>query len=389
MITGLWTGNRARGNSDECYSSNLLFQRLQEIGEPAPRQVHPVTIQLLQQIWRNKQMTPRVQTFGWRFLRRAMPTGARAGKYSTHISTLCSRCGLEETDIHLFFTFHFTRVAWFTYPWFIRSELLVNNCNSLSQILTKFMTINHPHASLENILTFMWCLWKSRNDNLFCRKPGAPHQVFQAARAIQLNMEMQDPSVVFSLQIQSNASREHAAKQNTDTAYFFPPQGSTISTDLHISGVKIFSDASWKATSIPGRYGSQAIGIGLYIQIQSNQTKCDVMIQASTEQTSTPLKAEAAALLFAVKVARLLKLQEVTFLKDNLSLAKAAATCSISAHQVPWELREVLASFFQASAHLQASIYHVKRDLNGVLSIYHAKRDLNGVAHIQGSRSKV
>jgi hypothetical protein len=110
----------------------------------------------------------------------------------------------------------------------------------------------------------------------------------------------------------------------------------------------------------------QAIGIGLYIQIQSNQTKCDVMIQASTEQTSTPLKAEAAALLFAVKVARLLKLQEVTFLKDNLSLAKAAATCSVSAHQVPWELREVLASFFQASAHLQASIYHVKRDLNGV-----------------------
>jgi hypothetical protein len=103
---------------------HVCLQRLQEIGEPAPRQVHPVTIQLLQQIWRNKQMTPRVQTFGWRFLRRAMPTGARVGKYSTHISTLCSRCGLEETDIHLFFTCYFARVAWFTYPWFIRSELL-------------------------------------------------------------------------------------------------------------------------------------------------------------------------------------------------------------------------------------------------------------------------
>jgi hypothetical protein len=55
---------------------------LQELGEPAPRQVQQDTIHLLNQIWKNKQITPRVQTFGWRFLRKAMPTGARAGKFS-------------------------------------------------------------------------------------------------------------------------------------------------------------------------------------------------------------------------------------------------------------------------------------------------------------------
>ena len=166
------------------------LQYLQEHGEPRPRQVHPHTIQLLNQIWKNRQITPRVQAFGWRLLRKAMPTGARVGKYSKHISKLCSRCGMEEDDIHLFFTCNFARAAWFTAPWFIRSDILVLNCNSLTQLLITFLNMNHPHASLPNILTFMWCIWKSRNDNLFDRKPGSPHQVHHMAQAIRKNMEM-------------------------------------------------------------------------------------------------------------------------------------------------------------------------------------------------------
>jgi hypothetical protein len=129
-------------NTKSAYRACL--QRLQELGEPTPTQVHPITIQLLKKIWQNKQLTPRVQTFGWRFLRRAMPTGARAGKYSSHISILCSTCGLEESDIHLFFTCHFARVAWFSYPWFIRSEQLVVNCTSLSQVLMNFFGYEPP-----------------------------------------------------------------------------------------------------------------------------------------------------------------------------------------------------------------------------------------------------
>jgi hypothetical protein len=106
-------------NTKSAYRACL--KKMQELGEPTPTQVQPATIQLLNQIWKNKQMTPRVQTFGWRFLRRAIPTGARAGKYSVHISKLCARCGIEEDDIHLFFTCPFSKAAWFCAPWFIRS----------------------------------------------------------------------------------------------------------------------------------------------------------------------------------------------------------------------------------------------------------------------------
>jgi hypothetical protein len=94
-------------NTKTAYRSCL--QKLQELGEPTPTQIQPATIQLLKQIWKNKQLVPRIQTFGWRYLRRALPTGARAGKYSVHISKLCARCGLEEDDVHLFFTCPFAK----------------------------------------------------------------------------------------------------------------------------------------------------------------------------------------------------------------------------------------------------------------------------------------
>jgi hypothetical protein len=84
---------------------------MQENGEPRPRAVSHNTIQLLKQVWKSKKIIPRVQVFGWRILRRAIPTGARAGKYSKHISKLCCRCGMEETDCHLFFTYNFARAA--------------------------------------------------------------------------------------------------------------------------------------------------------------------------------------------------------------------------------------------------------------------------------------
>jgi hypothetical protein len=101
-------------NAKSAYRACL--KNLQDTGEPTPRQVQPATIQLLNQIWKNKQLTPRVQTFGWRFLRRAMPTCARAGKYSMHISKLCARCGVQEDDVHLFFTCPFSKAAWFSAP---------------------------------------------------------------------------------------------------------------------------------------------------------------------------------------------------------------------------------------------------------------------------------
>jgi hypothetical protein len=59
---------------------------------------HNLSFYLVRSFWRK---WPR--TFAWRLLRRALPTGMRAGRFSTHIDKQCSRCGLEENEVHLFF----------------------------------------------------------------------------------------------------------------------------------------------------------------------------------------------------------------------------------------------------------------------------------------------
>jgi hypothetical protein len=46
--------------------------------------------------------TPRVKTFAWRLIRKALVTGARDSKFSKHIAKECSRCGMLETDSIIF-----------------------------------------------------------------------------------------------------------------------------------------------------------------------------------------------------------------------------------------------------------------------------------------------
>jgi hypothetical protein len=45
--------------------------------------------------------------------------------------------------------------------------MIIQNCDSLLQIILNLLNHNHPHATLNNIFTFMWCIWKSRNEQFF------------------------------------------------------------------------------------------------------------------------------------------------------------------------------------------------------------------------------
>jgi hypothetical protein len=135
--------------------------------QPAPVNSQVKTI--LRQVWKNKAMIPRVKTIMWRILRRAILSGDRAFRYSKHIEKLCCRCGMPETDFHLFFLYPFAKAAWFLEPWFFRSEVFTQNSNSFASVLISLLSSAHPEANLETIATFLWCLWKSRIGQLFGR----------------------------------------------------------------------------------------------------------------------------------------------------------------------------------------------------------------------------
>ena len=220
-----------------CTTKSAYFRclkSLQDQGEPTPRQVSGRTKNLLKQVWASKAMAPRVQTFAWRILRRAIPTGSRAGRYTTHINKVCCRCQVEEDDVHLMFLCTFAKAAWFAHPWYIRSELLAPNSNSISEYVQTILSMNHPYASLENIFTFLWCLWKSRNDTLFNRKLGSPMQIHHAAQAILQAQNLLHEAVPDGTQ------EEQQPRQHMATTAPFPSLGSSLSSDVQITGPKIF-----------------------------------------------------------------------------------------------------------------------------------------------------
>jgi hypothetical protein len=67
---------------------------------------------ILQKVWKSKVIPPLLKTFAWRLIRRALPTGERAGRFSTHINNLCSNCGQIENDVHLFFKCDLPSQVW-------------------------------------------------------------------------------------------------------------------------------------------------------------------------------------------------------------------------------------------------------------------------------------
>ncbi|XP_047079572.1 uncharacterized protein LOC124690199 [Lolium rigidum] len=103
-------------------------------------------------VWRDKQLAPRVQTFAWRLLRKALPTGKRASRYSKHIKENCSRCGNLEDEMHMLFLCPFSKAAWYSYPWFIKTEFIAKHHPSVADMITHFSTSSNKRYYSLHIL---------------------------------------------------------------------------------------------------------------------------------------------------------------------------------------------------------------------------------------------
>jgi hypothetical protein len=296
-----------------------------------------------------------------------MPTGARAGTYSKHISKLCCRCANEETDIHLFFLCPYARAAWFADPWFLKIDQMVHINSSLTQILQNLLNMHHPNGSMQNILTFLWCIWKARNDCLFNKKDRHPSRIIHMANSIINNMEMTDVVQGILEHNLPTGSNHKAHPQGPTQDGEKLEQGQTLKSDLQITGSKIYTDASWKTKKIPGAQGIISTGLGVFCHLQRQNGEEKILIQASTlKKAPSSLIAEAIGLSLGAELANKIGLHHITFLTDNLTLAKAAAANKISDKQVPWELREQIANYQKASRNIEKKVFHIPRNLNGI-----------------------
>lgn len=130
-------------------------------------------------------------------------------------------------------------------------------------------------------------------------------------------------------------------------------------------GTHIYSDAAWKLPRSQPNAAEPKAGLGVYIEHYSSSGRLNVQISAASPPCSSPLQAEAWALLLAVISSRHLQLETSTFLTDNLTLAQAAEARSILKNPGHWSLRPLLDEM-HSKLLPSSSIRHVPRDCNGV-----------------------
>jgi hypothetical protein len=268
------------------------------VGSPKPTPPNNIVMKIIKKVWENKHLMPIIKAFPWRIIRRAIPTGAKASRYFKHISNICCRCGLQENDIHLFFTSTFARATWFHSPLHLRTDIIAANSNTITTIISNLLAINHPTNTIQHIFTFLWCLWKMRNEKLFSNEEGLPNQVIIRTHVL-LN----------SLQI--------------NTSIDPPNKPIALPQELTYAGPKVFlDDAAWRPQT---NRRTTKVGIGIYMSWEANSQVIDVFIAAKTTNIASPLQAKAAALITSAQIASYILLQDPSYFTDNLSLAKAAA----------------------------------------------------------------
>jgi hypothetical protein len=327
------------------------LQVLHETGAPLPAPFCNQVKNILKQVWKSKEMIPRVKTFIWRILRRVLPTGDRASRYSKHIEKTCCRFGLPKTDFHLFFLCPFAKAAWFLNPWFLRSKILTQNVNSFATVLH---SLNHPEENMNFIATFLWCLWKTRNNDLFGRKKTKPHQVAMHAKAL-----LQDLEVTPLLPNTVNAPTGHQHRQ-----VGAEKSGETISADFNFVGPKLYVDAAWKPRP---KQTTMTAGLGIYNALTDQDPRTDIFSAASSPAISLSLQAVAQALrILAANFASSLNMANPGFFTDCSNLEKAAAAPGATDQAMLWEIRRQAIEFQNVTLSLQLRIFHISREINGV-----------------------
>lgn len=66
------------------------------------QQVDSQTLALIKTVWKKKNIPPKVKVFAWRLLREALPSAHRLNCRINDISAACCRCGMPDSDLHLF-----------------------------------------------------------------------------------------------------------------------------------------------------------------------------------------------------------------------------------------------------------------------------------------------
>lgn len=342
---GVCTTKSAYHNFRPALSPNVQIQNASFTG---------TTKNLLQVIWKNKVLPPRVQTFAWRLLRQALPTAQRAASRSSHIQPFCKRCGQLEDDIHLFFSCEFVRAVWFVSPLAIRTDYLLSTVQNLTpEVINTIFTTYQDQNSLAIIFLILWNIWKARNDIVFNNKEWTVLQVINAAKAMLNEQDLEYKS--------------HGEKREVRESLLPGRFSLQIEMNRFKEGPNVFTDAAWRDISLSGDsiYAGlqQHAGLGIFVHLSAGGQHKAIFIAAASTASSV-IQAEARALELGAQIAKALNLHRTNFLTDNQVLAEAAARRCPEDYPGHWTIRDSLSAFIKHTKEADPRVFKLSRPSN-------------------------
>ncbi|XP_019096054.1 PREDICTED: uncharacterized protein LOC109130642 [Camelina sativa] len=216
----------------------------------------------LKEVW-NFRCSPKVKFLLWKVLNNALPTGRTLQERNINPDAVCPHCNDQESSLHLFF-----------------------HCPLAKQGIevTNKLTCLPPTGICQGTLSpwILWALWTTRNKKIFEKKsPNGPDIVSTAIHQAREWITAQD--------LRPQIPKSH---QN--------PSDLITRSD----SIRCFSDAAW-------RTDSREAGLGwiFFDYPLMSETQGTTFLQ----NVSTPLLAEASALLFAIHEALDLGIKNIIF----------------------------------------------------------------------------
>ena len=123
--------------------------------------------------------------------------------------------------------------------------------------------------------------------------------------------------------------------------------------------IQVYSDATWTPLA-DGQ--SQQAGLGIHIRLHHHHAE-NIYVAALSPPVSSPLQAEAHAMLLAVKVAESLQLRDAYFLTDSQVLALATRS-DRNASEGPWQIRGTVSQVRASSSFHPSRFFFVPRAHN-------------------------
>ena len=140
-------------------------------------------------VWQVKT-SPKLKQFLWKINSNALPVGANLLRRGIEVEGLCKRCGIVETERHLFLQCPYALRVWELVPALIKpdpgtitsSALLLQACRR---------TVNLPPTGLSETALYswiLWYLWVSRNKLIFENREMQELEVVSLALKVMLGV---------------------------------------------------------------------------------------------------------------------------------------------------------------------------------------------------------